>query len=209
MTQRYMTTASGRKVFVPHPLPGQITIEDIATHLGRVRRFVGASPRYFSVAQHSVIVGYLAIAVDRLQGGSESPGLLMRHALLHDAAEYLTNDVPSPIKALIGTEFRTLTQGIDRAIAHEFDLHTVRPASVYLADKIALELDSEILMAECGGVDLLQYVPHAAKSAHSQLKGTKSAWYEMAVETTVEQMDEVRATKQFMSEWNMALQYLV
>lgn len=164
-----------------------------------------------SVAQHSVIVGYLAIAVDRTMGGNESPGLLMKHSLLHDGAEYLTNDVPSPVKALIGDGFRRLTKEIDRAICNEFDLGHIRPASVYIADKIALELDSAILMKDQGGVDLLQYVPEAAKVLHAKLQGggAGSSWYRMAVETTEAQMDEQRAYKQFMSEWNMAAQYAV
>ena len=64
-----------------------IDIRDIAHHLSLINRYTGATPVAYSVAQHSVAVSRHFIDPElRLAG------------LLHDAGEYVLNDIASPVK---------------------------------------------------------------------------------------------------------------
>jgi hypothetical protein len=64
-----------------------IDIRDIAHHLSLINRYTGATPLAYSVAQHSVAVSRHFIDPElRLAG------------LLHDAGEYVLNDIASPVK---------------------------------------------------------------------------------------------------------------
>jgi len=62
---------------------------DVLVQLGRIPRFAGATTREFSVLQHSLHVWKLATM--------QNPGVALA-ALLHDAAEILTGDIPTPFK---------------------------------------------------------------------------------------------------------------
>lgn len=73
-----------------------ICIEDIAHHLSNICRYTGACPKFYSVAQHSVLV------CDALLQGHvpwiarmQPSGLA---GLLHDAGEAYFNDLASPVK---------------------------------------------------------------------------------------------------------------
>ena len=68
-----------------------IHIEDIAHHLANLCRYTGACPRHYSVADHSIRVsGWLELC-------NASPELQLA-GLLHDAGEYVFNDIASPVK---------------------------------------------------------------------------------------------------------------
>ena len=77
-----MQTFTGRQFWPLEPDPGDVCIEDIAHHLSMICRFGGASWRFYSVAEHSVLVSYKA-------------GL---NGLLHDAAEAYIGDMIRPLK---------------------------------------------------------------------------------------------------------------
>lgn len=64
-------------------------IEEIAHALGMLCRFAGHSSRFYSVAEHSVLVSMNCAA---------DAGLRM-HGLLHDAHEGYIGDISSPLKA--------------------------------------------------------------------------------------------------------------
>lgn len=67
--------------------PVDIDIRDIAHQLSNVCRYTGATPQFYSVAQHSVLVArYFLDSRKRLVG------------LLHDASEAYLNDIASPVK---------------------------------------------------------------------------------------------------------------
>lgn len=68
-----------------------IRIADIAHHLSLICRYTGACPKHYSVAQHSLLVSYHL----RDEGASYE---LQLAGLLHDAAEYVLNDIASPVK---------------------------------------------------------------------------------------------------------------
>lgn len=68
-----------------------IRIGDIAHHLSNLCRYTGACPKHYSVAQHSVLVSM------RLQELGCSREFQLA-GLLHDAGEYVFNDIASPVK---------------------------------------------------------------------------------------------------------------
>ena len=90
-----LETVSGFKINPVDPDPELITIKDIAWSLSRIARFAGhtitAIP--YSVAQHSCFVASL------IEQDGYNKNVVM-FGLLHDAAESLIGDIPSPIKKI-------------------------------------------------------------------------------------------------------------
>ena len=66
----------------------KVDIVDIVTSLSQIPRWTGHCKRY-SVAQHSVLVSRLL------------PSHLAFQGLMHDAHEYITNDVSGPVKEVL------------------------------------------------------------------------------------------------------------
>ncbi|MDB5649957.1 MAG: family hydrolase [Hyphomicrobiales bacterium] len=115
---------SGRRLDLLDPSPLDIEIEDIAHGLARVARWNGQTrgPHIFSVAQHSVLVEHLAIAMDR----EISPASRLV-VLLHDAPEYVIGDIISPFKTVIGDAYKQVEARLLSAIHLRFSLPP-RPA---------------------------------------------------------------------------------
>ena len=118
---------SGRRLDLLDPSPLDVEIEDIAHGLARVARWNGQTrgPNIFSVAQHSLLVEALAVAID--------PGLPARWrlmALLHDAPEYVIGDIISPFKAAVGATYKTVENRILGAIHLRFSLPPEHPAAL-------------------------------------------------------------------------------
>jgi uncharacterized protein len=82
----WILTYTGRRFSPLAPRPEDVCIEDIAHALANKCRFTGHTQRFYSVAEHSVLVQSLV---------SPPYGLA---ALLHDAAEAYLPDIASPIK---------------------------------------------------------------------------------------------------------------
>lgn len=117
---------SGRRLDLLDPSPLDIEIEDIAHGLARVARWNGQTKgqHVFSVAQHSVLVEYIAGAID--------PGIPARWrmiALLHDAPEYVIGDMISPFKAVIGNSYKDVEDRLLAAIHLRFSLPHKQPAA--------------------------------------------------------------------------------
>lgn len=93
-TEPFSRHLSGRVTPLLSPRPEDHDIADIAFGLARIRRFTGQTERYYSVAEHSVRVA------DHL-GQINQPPAVQLAGLLHDAHEYLTGDVSSPVKAAL------------------------------------------------------------------------------------------------------------
>jgi uncharacterized protein len=83
----HLTTFSGREIKVFRPDPQQIALTDIARALAMQCRYAGQVERFYSVAEHSVIVS--------LHLDTEGLGLA---GLLHDAAEAYVGDLIRPVK---------------------------------------------------------------------------------------------------------------
>jgi hypothetical protein len=91
----HLTLRSGRAHSLVDPVPETITAEDVACGLSRLCRFSGHCAEFYSVAQHSVLVGWLVQC--RLWDPIAAACPLVREdvrrmvlaALLHDAHETL------------------------------------------------------------------------------------------------------------------------
>lgn len=132
----WIQTYSGRRFTPTNPVVDAIVIQDIAHALSMQCRFSGHVKRFYSVAQHSVLVSYICDSADALYG------------LMHDASEAYLVDVPRPLKhsgkfdAYI--EFETKMQ---LAICKRFGLPAEEPASVKRADKLLLSTEARDLMS--------------------------------------------------------------
>jgi hypothetical protein len=90
----WIMTASGRPFWPLEPRVEDVSIDDIAHHLSHLCRFTGAVRRFYSVAQHSVLVcEELAVAA-----GDRERRRAGLYGLLHDASEAYLVDVPRPLK---------------------------------------------------------------------------------------------------------------
>lgn len=95
----HIQTFTGKRFYPLEPDAESICIKDIAHALSMICRYGGHCDRFYSVAEHSVLVGRKA-------------GL---HGLLHDGAEAYLLDIPSPVKALI-PEYRWAEDRVQAAI---------------------------------------------------------------------------------------------
>jgi uncharacterized protein len=97
MSSDIMLTTDGNDLAVGDPAPGHITITDMAWSLAQTNRFLGRCARPYSVAEHSLLVCDIA----ERELGVDLHGQLA--ALLHDAHEAYTGDMPTPHKAQLGS----------------------------------------------------------------------------------------------------------
>jgi uncharacterized protein len=148
---------SGRRLDLLDPSPLDVEIGDIAHGLARVPRWNGQTrgAHAFSVAQHSIMVEGIAIAL--------KPQLDRRFrlaALLHDAPEYVIGDLISPFKAAMGVNYKEFEERIQRAIHIRFGILPALPPGVAQlikkADKIAAYHEATQL-AGFSVVDARQY----------------------------------------------------
>lgn len=138
LSEILMTTFSGATINLLDPKPEDIVLEDITWGLSKLCRFSGQCSKFYSVAEHSVMVG-----AEVLQSGEASRvSNNYRWALLHDAAEAYIGDMIGPLKhhpalgAFVAIETRLLG-----AIARRFGLGFPVPELVVRADRTLLDLE--------------------------------------------------------------------
>lgn len=105
----WMQTFTGKKFWPLDPRHDEIDIEDIAHALSCKCRFGGHALRFYSVAEHSVIVS------KALPAGMEIYGLF------HDAAEAYLPDVIHPIKKSLAG-FDDIEAKVMKAVCQQFGL---------------------------------------------------------------------------------------
>ena len=133
--------APGRFFQPLHPLWSQIHLQDIAHALSNLCRFGGHCSKFYSVAQHSVLVSHYCPPEDALWG------------LMHDAAEAYLGDVPGPIKrdSRFGEQYRMAEVELLEAIAKRFGLpfgSWTLPETVHAADSWLLAAEARDLMGD-------------------------------------------------------------
>jgi uncharacterized protein len=121
-TESSISTYSGRFFDILKPEEYDFDIEEIATALSNLCRYTGHVNRYYSVAEHSVLVSRLV------------PSRLALCGLLHDASEAFLGDVSSPLKRLL-PEYKAIEERVEEAIAAQFDIPFPYPDEVHDADK--------------------------------------------------------------------------
>ncbi|MGX1786816.1 phosphohydrolase [Bosea sp. NPDC055332] len=135
-TGDWIQTATGGQFWPMDPQPEEIDINDIAHALSMLCRFGGHCLRFYSVAEHSVLLSYVVAREHALW------------ALMHDATEGYLVDMPRPIKAFL-PGYKEAEAGIERAVAAHFGLTLPVPAEVKDADKRILTDEAQQNMAHC------------------------------------------------------------
>lgn len=124
----WMQTFTGRRFWPLDPRPEDVCIEDIAHALSLLTRYGGHCTRFYSVAEHCVLLAHAVPEEHRLW------------ALLHDASEAYIADIVRPLKRHLdgygAAEIRVMA-----SVVQHFALNGVEPPEVKAAD-------SRILMDE-------------------------------------------------------------
>lgn len=113
----WLSTASGQKLYLTRPEEYNFTIEEIARGLSHICRFNGQCSRFYSVAEHSLLVHDF---VRDFYHGEDKKEIRLQ-ALLHDATETYVGDLVSPMKAAL-PEFEKIEQKVWQAIAAQLDV---------------------------------------------------------------------------------------
>lgn len=129
----YQLIRSGDNLYLDKPDFGRVSLEDVAHCLSLICRYAGNCSRHYSVAEHSCRVAM------------RTPPKHRKHALLHDATEMITSDIPSAVKDII-PEIRLFENVIWASICKRFDIKPGMPSEVKLADKQLVVLESLQLM---------------------------------------------------------------
>jgi hypothetical protein len=138
----WFQTFTGKQFFFRDIDPDTICLEDIAHALSLLCRFNGHVRRFYSVAQHSVLV---ARCLSEQFG--ETNAKWQRTALFHDAAECYIGDMVKPLKCE-DVHFQTVEAEIEEAIAKRFDLLWPFPPLIKRADIALLLAERNALMGE-------------------------------------------------------------
>lgn len=131
----WMQTFSGAQFWPLDPRRSAILITDIAHALSLICRFGGHTTRFYSVAEHSILISR-AVAPEAALWG-----------LMHDAAEAYVGDMIWPLKAS-GDNYKYIEVGneIQRAIADRYRLGPM-PDEVKEADNRILVDEHAQVMA--------------------------------------------------------------
>jgi hypothetical protein len=121
----WMQTAHGRQFWPCDPRPSEIFLDDIAHALSMLCRYGGHCRRFYSVAEHSVLLSHVVSAEDA------------RWALLHDASEAYIVDVPRPLKPFLAG-YAAAEEAIMAAVCRRFGLPEAMPPRVKAADRSIL-----------------------------------------------------------------------
>jgi 5'-deoxynucleotidase YfbR-like HD superfamily hydrolase len=147
------------------PRASEVAIEDIAHSLSMQCRYAGHCLRFYSVAEHSVLLARYF----RQRG---APVVTQLWALLHDASEAYLVDVPRPVKPYLDG-YRQVEASVMAAICERFGLPHRMPAEVHEADAAIIgnergnlapcvaEWDGEF--SGLTGVYLRNWQPHVAE----------------------------------------------
>ncbi|MBZ9943411.1 hypothetical protein LB533_20200 [Mesorhizobium sp. BR1-1-13] len=179
----FMQTYSARQFWPLDARPEEVHIEDIAHSLSLQCRYAGHCKRFYSVAEHSVLIANWI-----WWHGSASDALC---GLLHDATEAYLVDMPRPVKRSMH-EYRLHEAALWRVIAGRYGLPEVMPAIVHEADNriIADELVNMAPMAwhtkhdDPLDVELQFWTPEQAEAAFletfvrlkERVAGAKKQW---------------------------------
>lgn len=115
-------------------------VGEIAHALGNMCRYAGHCRRFYSVAEHSVLVSRI---MEDLRLGDPMEGLF------HDGVEAYLPDIASPVKALLA-DYRKLDKALDRKMRIELHLPEEKTPGCTKADWLALFLEAKALMPSMG-----------------------------------------------------------
>lgn len=128
-------TVTGVKLNLAKPRIQDIKIGDIGHSLSMLCRFNGHCPRFYSVAQHSVIVSYIIEEEFALEG------------LAHDFTEFAVGDTVTMIKKWL-PDFKAIENNFHKYVIKAFNLNNSKKCreAVKKADRIALLTEARDLL---------------------------------------------------------------
>lgn len=130
----WIQTFTGRQFWPLAPRVEDVDLRDIAHALSNICRFTGHVRRFYSVAQHCVIMT------------ENAPDDIRREVLMHDAAEAYMTDIARPVKKSI-PNFKEIEIRIETCIAERFGLRFPWPDAVGELDLQALATERRDLMS--------------------------------------------------------------
>lgn len=133
-------TIAGRYFDLTAPAIRPQDIAEIAHALSMLCRFTGHCRRFYSVAQHSVLVSRTV------------PRHLALVGLLHDAHEAYVGDVSAPLKVLL-PDFKTVEMRCESELARCFNLPFPYPQAIKDAERIVGATERRDLMPADDGVN--------------------------------------------------------
>jgi hypothetical protein len=121
---------------------GEPNILDLVVHTGRTRRWGGFGDTGWTVLHHEMLC-----ALIWLKAGYPPEGVC--YAMNHDKHEYLTGDIPSPLKALLGPDVKSLEKDLDTRIFASLNMDPLQPGSpfarmVRTVDLVALVIEAPL-----------------------------------------------------------------
>lgn len=117
----WIQTFTGKRFWPLDPRPGDVDIIDIAAALGKLCRYNGHCRRFYSVAEHCVLMA------------EKAPPRLRKAMLLHDAPEYVLGDFVRPVKVTM-PEYGEAEQRVLEAVAERFNEPLPFPPEVHEYD---------------------------------------------------------------------------
>lgn len=141
-TGDWLETYTNKAFYFSDPRPEMVCLPDIAHALAHTCRFNGHTKRFYSVAEHCVLVSHY-VPLHRAAEG-----------LLHDAAEAYYGDIPRPLKQALWVaqdpftvgetqmdSFKVLEDKLLHIIFEKYGLKWPEPAEVK-------RIDNELLVTE-------------------------------------------------------------
>jgi 5'-deoxynucleotidase YfbR-like HD superfamily hydrolase len=162
----WFQTISGRQFWPLDPSADEVDTLDIAWGLAHSCRYNGHCFRFYSIAQHSVLVARLVDTQDNE---------VRFAALMHDAAEAYVGDMIRPLK-LDMPEYKRVEKLVEEVIEQHYDIliGVAERKLIKQADTLALGLERTVLVrkrARWHTDDLVEAYPQA-----EAFKQTFTAW---------------------------------
>ncbi len=157
MSKTHIETASGDYFDFWTADPANVHIEDIASSLSKLCRFNGHVRKFYSVAEHALLVRRLVIHMGQ-------PAEAFK-ALHHDSPEAFYGDVTTPLKAMLDDRYTVIRDRVDGAVGEALGVDLLTPSWVIkYADQWAMRAEARALKTNAG-----QGLGHGADTAPSRL----------------------------------------
>lgn len=161
----YISTSKGERFYIDAPV---FDIEEIGHALGNQCRFGGQSLRFYSVAEHSVLVCMLCE-----QLGLADPF----EGLLHDGHEAYLIDMPKPWKAVL-PGYEVAEKKLETSMRVHYRLAPTISPGCKQADMIALAIEARLMLPSKG--DDIEW-PEGIRAQANKLAHIRLNFWEPAI----------------------------
>jgi hypothetical protein len=157
----YISTFKGERFYLDSP---KFDIDEVGHALGNNCRYGGQCLRFYSVAEHSLLVAMLCE-----QLGLADPF----EGLLHDGHEAYLLDMPKPWKAVL-PDYVKHEKRLELALRQQFRLSDTISEGCKKADWIALAVESRVLLPSKG--DDFEWPPGIREEANKLMDFQLNYW---------------------------------